>query len=294
MTISSMTGFGRAEGSSGPWTFQWELRSVNGKSLDVRMRLPTGTEGIEQAVKATAARHLKRGNVQVSVHMEREEAHGALAVNPDSLAAAIAVAKAVEHAFGKPVSSDAIMAMRGVVEVSTEEADDEALATRDEALLEAADAAFAALAANRMEEGGRLATVVGAQLDRIEDLTRQARADPSRTHEAIQARLTANIERIIDASSSLDPDRLHSEAMMAAARADIQEELDRLVAHVEAARELLASNEAVGRKFDFLAQEFNREANTLCSKSTDTSLTRIGLELKTVIDQLREQVQNIE
>lgn len=295
MTISSMTGFGRAEGTSGPWTFEWEVRSVNGKSLDVRMRMPAGTEAIEQAVRSAAAKHLKRGNVHANVHITCEEVTASIRVNPEALAAAIEVARQVETAYGgAPASTEAILSMRGVVETSTEEIDEAVLAARDEALVSAAEEAFAALAANRTQEGGRLAGVVSTQLDRIAELTAQARSDPSRTPQAIRDRLAAAIERVIEVSSALDADRLHAEAMMAAAKADIQEELDRLDAHVEAARELLASDEPVGRKFDFLAQEFNREANTLCSKSTDTLLTRTGLDLKTVIDQLREQVQNIE
>ena len=184
--------------------------------------------------------------------------------------------------------------MRGVIEYAGEEADEEVVAARDRALIAAAEKAVAALAANRLEEGKRLAGIVSGQLDQIQDLTAQAIANPSRTPAAIQSRLTANIERILAEASSLEPERLHQEAMLVAAKSDIQEELDRLSAHVLAARELLAADGPVGRKFDFLAQEFNREANTLCSKSTDTSLTHIGLELKTVIDQLREQVQNIE
>ncbi|WP_108883567.1 YicC/YloC family endoribonuclease [Anderseniella sp. Alg231-50] len=295
MTISSMTGFGRGEGSSGPWTFQWEMRSVNGKSLDVRLRLPTGTEAVEQAIRASAAKHLKRSNVQVFLNLEKDEAVSSIRVNTDALAAAIEAVRTVEKANGgQPASTDAILAMRGVIEHAADEPDEEAVAARDEALIVAADQAIRALAANRLAEGERLATVVSGQLDRIADLTAQAIANPSRTPDAIQARLAASIERIVGTASSLEPERLHQEAMLAAAKADIQEELDRLVAHVTAARELLTAEGPVGRKFDFLAQEFNREANTLCSKSTDTSLTHIGLELKTVIDQLREQVQNIE
>lgn len=295
MSISSMTGFGRGEGSSGPWKFQWEMRSVNGKSLDVRLRLPTGTEAVEQAIRASAARHLKRSNVQVHLNLEKDEAVSSIRVNTDALAAAIVAVRTVEKANGGvAASTDAILAMRGVIEHTGEEADEDALAARDKALIEAAEQAIEALAANRLAEGERLAAVVSGQMDQIEELTAQAVANPSRTPEAIQARLVANIERIIGTASSLEPDRLHQEAMLATAKADIQEELDRLVAHVAAARDLLDADGPVGRKFDFLAQEFNREANTLCSKSTDTSLTHIGLELKTVIDQLREQVQNIE
>ena len=295
MTISSMTGFGRADGASGPWRFQWEMRSVNGKSLDVRLRLPNGFDAVEQPIKTKIANALKRGNVQVSLNLEKDDAAVALSINTQALEAAIEVARSVERAYGgAPVSTDAILAMRGVVEHSAEETDDAMIAARDTALVAAAEVALVQLVENRNAEGDRMSGVIASQLDRIEELTRMAAADPSRTPEAIKARLKANIERILETSSSLDPDRLHAEAMLAATKADIQEELDRLTAHVEAARELLVSEEPVGRKFDFLSQEFNREANTLCSKSSDTSLTRIGLDLKTIIDQLREQVQNIE
>lgn len=295
MTISSMTGFGRGEGVSGPWKFHWEMRSVNGKSLDVRLRLPAGTEAVEQAIRASAAKHLKRSNVQVFLNLEKDEAVSSIRVNAGALAAAIEAVRDVEQANnGVPASTDAILAMRGVIEYAGEDADEDAVADRDKALIAAADQAIRALATNRLAEGERLAGIVSGQLQQIEELTAQAFANPSRTPEAIQARLAANLERIVSAASSFEPERLHQEAMLAAAKADIQEELDRLVAHVAAARDLLAADGPVGRKFDFLAQEFNREANTLCSKSTDTSLTHIGLELKTVIDQLREQVQNIE
>ncbi len=290
-----MTGFGRAEGTSGPWKFQWEMRSVNGKSLDVRLRLPAGTEAVEQAIRVCAAKHMKRSNVQVFLRLERDEAVAGIRVNADALTAAVAAVRTVEKAnAGVPASTDAILAMRGVIVYAGEEADEEVVAARDKALIAAAEQAIEALAANRLEEGKRLALVVSGQLDQIQELTAQAIANPSRTPEAIQSRLIANIERILAEASSLEPERLHQEAMLVAAKSDIQEELDRLVAHVLAARELLVAKGPVGRKFDFLAQEFNREANTLCSKSTDTSLTHIGLELKTVIDQLREQVQNIE
>lgn len=290
-----MTGFGRGEGASGPWKFQWEMRSVNGKSLDVRLRLPAGTEAVEPAIRACAAKHLKRSNVQVFLRLEKDDAVASIRVNPDVLSAAIAAVRTVEKANGGiPASTDAILAMRGVIEHAGEEADEEAVAARDKALVDAAEQAIRALAVNRLEEGKRLAEVVSGQLDQIQDFTAQAIANPSRTPEAIQSRLAANIERIVAEASSFEPERLHQEAMLVAAKSDIQEELDRLIAHVLAARELLTADGPVGRKFDFLAQEFNREANTLCSKSTDTSLTHIGLELKTVIDQLREQVQNIE
>ncbi len=290
-----MTGFGRAAGIAGPWIYQWELRSVNGKGLDVRLRLPSGMDALEQQVRVLAAAALKRGNVQVSLQLACEEPAVELRINPNALFAAVEAAQQVSDAMGDPVSADAVLAMRGVVEAVSAEADPEALAARDAELLQAAGAAIEALAANRREEGKRLAGVITTQLNRIEALTAEAAANPSRTPEAIQARLAQQVERLTGASPALDPDRLHQEAMLLAVKADIQEELDRLVSHVEAARELLAADgEPVGRKFEFLSQEFNREANTLCSKSSDAVLTRTGLELKNVIDQLREQVQNIE
>jgi uncharacterized protein (TIGR00255 family) len=295
MTISSMTGFGRAAGTAGAWTYLWELRSVNGKGLDVRVRLPAGMDLLEQQVRTLAAHMLKRGNVQVSLQLSCEEPSVELRINPNALFAAVEAAQQVSDAMGEPVSADAVLAMRGVVEAVSVEADPEAIEARDAELLKAAESALEALAANRREEGLRLASVVSGQLDRIEALTAEAAANPSRTPGAIQARLAQQVERLTGASPALDPDRLHQEAMLLAVKADIQEEIDRLRSHVEAARELLATEgDPIGRKFDFLAQEFNREANTLCSKSSDTALTRTGLELKNTIDQLREQVQNIE
>jgi uncharacterized protein (TIGR00255 family) len=294
MTISSMTGFGRAAGTVGAWSYLWEVRSVNGKGLDVRLRLPNGLDTVEQQVRALAAKHLKRGNVQMSLQLDCEEQGSELRINQAGLAAAVTVARQVSDAMGEAVSADAVLAMRGVVETVSADADEDAIAARDAELVKAADIALAALAANRAEEGKRLAGIIAGQLDTIEELTAQAKANPSRTPDAIHERLSAQIERLTGASPALDPDRLHQEAMLLAVKADIQEEIDRLAAHVSAARDLLDSDGSVGRKFEFLSQEFNREANTLCSKSADAALTRTGLELKNTIDQLREQVQNIE
>lgn len=294
MTISSMTGFGRAAGTVGAWSYLWEVRSVNGKGLDVRLRLPGGMDSVEQQVRALAAKYLKRGNVQMSLQLDCDEQGSELRINPNVLFAAVQAAQQVSEAMGEPVSPDAVLAMRGVVETVSADADEDAIAARDAELVKAADVALAALAANRAEEGKRLAGIIAGQLDTIEQLTAQAKANPSRTPDAIRERLCAQIERLTGASPALDPDRLHQEAMLLAVKADIQEEIDRLAAHVSAARDLLGSDGSVGRKFEFLSQEFNREANTLCSKSADAALTRTGLELKNTIDQLREQVQNIE
>ena len=294
MTISSMTGFGRAAGTVGSWSYLWEVRSVNGKGLDVRLRLPGGMDSVEQQVRALAAKYLKRGNVQMSLQLDCDKQGSELRINPDVLFAAVQAAQHVSEAMGEPVSADAVLAMRGVVETVSADADEDAIAARDAELVKAADVALAALAASRVEEGKRLAGIIAGQLDTIEELTAQAKANPSRTPDAIRERLSAQIERLTGASPALDPDRLHQEAMLLAVKADIQEEIDRLAAHVSAARDLLGSDGSVGRKFEFLSQEFNREANTLCSKSADAALTRTGLELKNTIDQLREQVQNIE
>ena len=240
MTISSMTGFGRGEGVSGPWKFHWEMRSVNGKSLDVRLRLPAGTEAVEQAIRASAAKHLKRSNVQVFLNLEKDEAVSSIRVNAGALAAAIEAVRDVEQANnGVPASTDAILAMRGVIEYAGEDADEDAVADRDKALIAAADQAIRALAANRLAEGERLAGIVSGQLQRIEELTAQAICQPVQDaggHSGAAGSKPGAHCR--SAASSFEPERLHQEAMLAAAKADIQEELDRLVAHVAAAREL--------------------------------------------------------
>jgi uncharacterized protein (TIGR00255 family) len=290
-----MTGFGRAAGSSGPWTYQWEVKSVNGKGLDVRLRLPPGFEAIEQPVRTAAAKFFQRGNIQASLQVSRAETAPIIRVNPQALAAAVEAARSVAEAAGSgPASADAILGVRGVLELTSEEPDDETIAERDASLIQSAEEAFANLRQNREAEGQRLAEILAGHLEQISSLTDRAWDNPCRTPEAVRARLAEQVARLTETGSALDPDRLHQEAVLLAAKADVQEELDRLRAHVAAATEVLQHESAVGRRLDFLAQELNREANTLCSKSTDTSLTQTGLELKTVIDQFKEQVQNIE
>jgi uncharacterized protein (TIGR00255 family) len=223
------------------------------------------------------------------------QARETVRLNQDVLHQLVAAGEALrERIGGEPLRADMLLGLKGVVEVVVPPEDEAETEQRNAAMLASFNAALTSLAKARQDEGERLAAIVAAQVGRIADLAREARANPSRSAEAIKLRLAEMVSRLMEANSSLDPDRLHQEAVLAATRADIQEELDRLDSHVEAARALLASKEAVGRKFDFLAQEFNREANTLCSKASDRSLTAIGLELKTVIDQMREQVQNIE
>ncbi len=295
MPISSMTGFARASGERQGLFWQWEIKSVNGKALDVRLKLPPGFEALEPPVRAALAAAFKRGNLQVSLTISGQVGRETLRLNQDILDRLVAAGETLrERIGGAPLRADVLLTIKGVVEVASEpEAEGEA-EVRNAAMLTSFDEALKALDAARREEGDRLNAVVSAQVLRIAELAAAARDNPSRTPEAIRARLAEQVQRLMETGAPFDSDRLYQEAVMAATRADIQEELDRLDSHVAAARVLLAANEAVGRKFDFLAQEFNREANTLCSKASDRSLTAIGLDLKTVIDQLREQVQNIE
>jgi uncharacterized protein (TIGR00255 family) len=295
MPISSMTGFARASGERQGLFWQWEIKSVNGKALDVRLRVPAGFEALETPVRAALAAAFRRGNLQVSLSISGQVARETVRLNPDILDRLVAAGEALRDRIGgEPLRADVLLSIKGVVEVATEpEAEGEAEA-RNAAMLESFQEALRLLGSARREEGERLNAVVSAQVLRIAELAEAARLNPSRTPEAVRARLAEQLSRLMETGAALDPDRLHQEAVIAATRADIQEELDRLFSHVEAAQALLASNDAIGRKFDFLAQEFNREANTLCSKAADRSMTAIGLDLKTVIDQLREQVQNIE
>ena len=290
-----MTGFARSAGAIADFHWQWEVKCVNGKSLDVRSRLPPGFESLDLSIRASVAEKVKRGSVQVSLSVSGASQGGRIVVNEAVLDRILAAGERLrERIGGETLRADAILAMRGVVEF-VEDPEDEALAEeRRRAVLAGLAEAVTHLDATRRAEGERLAMIAIGLLDRIEALTAEARDNPSRSPEAIKARIGEQVGRLLDTAAALDTDRLHQEAVLLAARADIQEEIDRLFAHVAAGRELLATGDAVGRRFDFLAQEFNREANTLCSKSADRSLTRTGLALKTAIDQLREQVQNIE
>jgi uncharacterized protein (TIGR00255 family) len=295
MAISSMTGFARASAARGGLHWQWEIKSVNGKGLDVRCRLPAGFETLETPVRAALVQAFKRGNLQVSLNVSGTVAAETIRLNTDVLDQLVAAGETLrERIGGEALRADALLALRGVIEVTAPVADEAEVEARDAEMMASFREALAALAKSRREEGNRLASVVTAQIARIAELAAAARNNPARSVEAIQARLAEQVSRLLETGASFDRDRLHQEAVLLATRADIQEELDRLDSHVAAALALLSSSDAIGRKFDFLAQEFNREANTLCSKASDRSLTEVGLDLKTVIDQMREQVQNIE
>jgi uncharacterized protein (TIGR00255 family) len=237
----------------------------------------------------------KRGNLHATLSLVNSSQSAPVRFNEAVLDEYVALAEKLKKRLGaKSIQPEVLMGLRGVVEQVEVGASEQEANERDSAILETLQAACKDLLKARRDEGARLRLVVEAQLDRIQMLMREAKANPSRMLEAIRARLHEQVKKLLDASASFDSDRLHQEAALLATRFDIQEELDRLESHLGAARELVKSPEPVGRKFDFLAQELNREANTLCSKSNDVALTAIGLELKAVVDQLREQIQNIE
>jgi uncharacterized protein (TIGR00255 family) len=295
MTLKSMTGFARADGVHGDTSWHWEARSVNGRNLDLRLRLPSGFEGLEIRARGLAQEKLARGNCTVNLWVKRESGQMEIRLNEAALGQARAVAARAHDLTGlKPPRLDTLLGMRGVVETVEGEESEEAQAALYRALLASLASALDQLIAARASEGARLQTVIEKQLAVITTLVERASGAAARQPEALASRLRDQIGRLTEAGTGLDPERLHQEALLLATKADIQEELDRMRAHVAAASELIGSDQPVGRKLDFLSQEFNREANTICSKASDIEISRIGIELKTVIDQLREQVQNIE
>ncbi len=295
MPIASMTGFARAAGADRGRGWAWEVRSVNARGLDVRLRLPPGADTLEGPARAALAEKLKRGSVTVALQWAETGQPQRYRINTEMIGKLLALAKRFKGkvAAGKP-RLEALMAVRGVVEPVEQEESEAEREARLKAMLKSLDAAIADLAAARAAEGKRLEALLDDRFAEIESLTGRAAAAAAAQPEAIKARLKARVAELMEAQPALPEERLLQEAALAAGRADVREELDRLSAHVAAARELLKRGGAIGRQLDFLAQEFNREANTLCSKSADLELTRIGLDLKTAIEQMREQAQNVE
>ena len=295
MTLNSMTGFARSQASQGASAIVWELKSVNGKAFDVRFRLPMGLDHLEASLREALGAKIKRGNIQASLTMTTQTQQGGIRINQAVLQQYLLAAAEMQKTLGGgPPRPEALLALKGVVEPADDTVLEDDAKLRDAAVVKSFAEAAESLVASRREEGQRIAKTIDAMIERIASLTADAEANPARQPVAIRQRLKEQVEKLVDTGVALDPDRLHQEAILQATRVDIAEEIDRLKTHVAAARVLLKSSEPMGRKFDFLAQEFNREANTLCSKSNDSALTATGLELKTVIDQLREQVQNIE
>jgi len=296
LTIASMTGFARAEGGDGDLRWTWEVKSVNGRNLDMRVRVPTGFEALEPAVRAAVPEKLKRGNVAIGLVLTRGQQPARARINRELLDQVIALADEVRQRLKTEAPRpDGLLAVRGVVElVEEEDLSEEKREARIQQMSADFTKALAALAQMRREEGARLAAIVAQQLNDIERFCTAAAASAAAQPAGLQARLKQQLDMLLGTSPALPEERLAQELALLITKADVREELDRLGVHIAAARKLLKDGGAVGRKFDFLCQEFNREANTLCSKSTDSELTAIGLDLKSSIDQLREQVQNIE
>jgi uncharacterized protein (TIGR00255 family) len=294
MTIASMTGFARASGATTLQRWAWELKSVNAKGLDVRLRLPPGFDADEAEIRARLGKVLVRGTCYATLSVQREAATPEVRVNHEllqQLSSALAALPVSDKM--RPASLDGLLAVRGVIDIREAEETEEQVATLHAAALAGLDEALEQLLAMRRGEGDALKKILLTRLDRLGQLQRAADECPARTPEAIRARLTTLVSNIAS-QTSLDQTRLYQEALLMAAKADIREELDRLVTHISAARELLGKGGAIGRRLDFLAQELGREANTLCAKSNDAELTAIGLDLRAEIEQFREQVQNIE
>jgi uncharacterized protein (TIGR00255 family) len=296
MTFASMTGFAESAGSHDGLRWRWEAKSVNGRSLDLRLRTPPGYDGLEPPARRLASERFLRGAFQISLSVEPQETVRGLTVDAAALASAVRIAREVAAETGlAPARVDGLLALKGVIVA------DEGVATldpvarghRDAAILESLAAAFDRLVKERCSEGAKLAVLMTAQIGEVEKLVGEAGRLAAAQPEALRARLQAQLKELLD-GTPVSEDRLAQEVALLAVRGDVREELDRLTAHVQDARALIASGKGVGRKLDFLSQEFNREANTLCSKSSDIALTRTGLALKAVIDQFREQAQNVE
>jgi uncharacterized protein (TIGR00255 family) len=295
--VHSMTGFAAATGGQGGYRWAWDIRSVNARGLDLRLRLPDWIAGLEQGVRAALTKRLARGNVTLNLRVMREAGEAEIQLDEAAMNAVLAALKQIEAAARShdlplaPTSAAEVLAMRGV---QASGATDEDTAPLREALLADLPAVLDDFIAMRATEGRALVEVLQGQLETIEALVAGAETAAAARAARSGDWLRENLARVMDNAEAADEARVAQELALMAVKADVREELDRLTAHVAAARELLAGQGPVGRKLDFLTQEFNREANTLCSKAQSTELTRIGLDLKATIDQMREQVQNVE
>ncbi len=295
--IRSMTGFAARSGALGPHSWSWELRAVNGKGLDLRVRVPDWIPGLEASLRKNLGASVARGNLTLGLRVVREEGGGGLAVNTAQLTTVLDALGQIEAAAMDagvslaPSKATDIVTMRGVLEQSVEDDDVDALA---QALVGEFGTVLAEFNVMRTAEGAALHTVVIDQLDQIAALTQEAATLAEARREEAETTLRRNLAKVVENVDGVDAARIEQELALIAVKSDITEEIDRLKAHVAAAHALLETDGPVGRKLDFLMQEFNREANTLCSKAQSSGLTRVGLALKAVIDQLREQIQNVE
>lgn len=296
MTVTSMTGFARTEGDADGCTFLWEAKSVNARGLEVRCRLPQGLEGLEPAARKQAIQTFKRGSVSLTLQVAWKVGQQAVRINTEVLDQMLDLVGEIERRLGdcRRPSADGLLGLRGVIETVDPVPTGEGRAALERAVLGRLDAALADLAVVRRAEGERLADVLHVQLDRLELLALKARELAAAQPQALLDRLREQLATLLGDDSVVPADRLAHEVALLAAKADMREELDRIAAHRQAAAELLRADGPIGRQLDFLCQEFNREVNTLCAKSADIELTRLGLDLKAVVEQMREQVQNIE
>lgn len=289
--VSSMTGFARARGQFGEESWVWEAKSVNARGLDIRVRLPSGLDRVETAVREAITKRFRRGSFFASLNVERGTGDAPLRVNRELLEQLIGIAR--EFGDGQP-NVETLLGVRGVVVPAEQTIDEQAEAARANAYVGSFGEALDALDAARREEGARLAAILDTLLDEIEAAVSEAETEAAARPDALRDRINVQLAELLDTTQAVPEERLAQELALIAVKSDVREEIDRLGAHIAQARDLLAEREPMGRRLDFLCQEFNREANTLCAKSSDVALTRIGLALKASIDQLREQVQNVE
>lgn len=293
--LASMTGYGRANGSVHGASFAVEIKSVNGRGLDLRLRIAPGFDSLEGEIRKRVSAAFSRGSIAISVVVERDGEGGRVVVNHQALEAVVdALGWLKSRVDGAPPRLDGLLGLKGVLEQRDSPLSPDEEDRLHQAILGCVDRAILALRLARQDEGARITDVLSLRIAEIAQLTHAAEIHPGRSREAIRLRLSLQVAEISEALGGLSEERLAQEALVLATKADIREELDRLNAHTIAARQLIEAGGPVGRKLDFLSQEFNREANTLCSKSNDVALTAIGLDLKAAIDQLREQIQNIE
>ena len=296
MAIASMTGFGRAEDTSSAWTWNWEARSVNGRGLDVRCRLPQGAEELEAEVRSGAAKLFSRGNITINLSVTAQGGASQYRINHEFLSQLVETAKALnaEDSATLHVSSESLLGVRGVVEAVENERESILAGDARERVLKAAEDAFQGLRQARLDEGARIAIALEDQIASMERLCATAIECAAVRPEKYKEKFLAQLAELLEGAPPVPDERIAQEVAVMATKLDVREELDRLHVHLESARSLLDEGGVVGRKLDFLCQEINREANTICSKSADVELTQIGLELKTTLDQFREQVQNVE
>jgi uncharacterized protein (TIGR00255 family) len=295
MALSSMTGFARSHGASGPYAFEWELKSVNAKGFDLRLRLPPGWDELDAHAKKRAGEVLARGTVYANLNVKRANAASTVRINEDVLNAVLKVAGQLAGKIDAVAPSiDGLLGIKGVIEVVEPDSNEDEDKAAKAAAARAFDEALDNLVAMRRREGTSLGQILSQRLDEIDGLAKKAEVAPGRKPEAVRARLAEQVAALLETTDRFDADRLNQEALLIAAKADIREELDRIASHLSQARELIGKGGPIGRRLDFLAQEFHREVNTTCSKSNDLELTNTGLEMKSVVEQFREQVQNLE